>query len=88
MFTRRNLWLNPPGEWARVYEVPENPLRLALSNGSTHLIQTKGQQAGKISGLGILLVRKRAARMVRNPMTGEAIKIKATKKSRPAPPRI
>jgi DNA-binding protein HU-beta len=34
----------------------------------------------KIAGLGILLVRKRAARMGRNPMTGEAIKIKASKK--------
>jgi DNA-binding protein HU-beta len=34
----------------------------------------------KINGLGILLVRKRAARMGRNPATGEAIKIKASKK--------
>src|SRR5262249_41604408 len=34
----------------------------------------------KIAGLGILLVRKRAARMGRNPMTGEAIKIKASRK--------
>ena len=33
-----------------------------------------------ISGLGILQVRKRAARMGRNPATGEAIKIKASKK--------
>jgi DNA-binding protein HU-beta len=31
-------------------------------------------------GLGILQVRKRAARMGRNPATGEAIKIKASKK--------
>jgi DNA-binding protein HU-beta len=34
----------------------------------------------KVSGLGILLVRKRPARMGRNPATGEAIKIKASKK--------
>jgi DNA-binding protein HU-beta len=34
----------------------------------------------KIAGLGILLVRKRAARMGRNPMNGEAIKIKASRK--------
>ena len=34
----------------------------------------------RISGLGILQVRKRAARMGRNPGTGEAIKIKASKK--------
>ena len=34
----------------------------------------------KMAGLGILQVRKRAARMGRNPATGEAIKIKASKK--------
>ena len=32
------------------------------------------------TGLGVLQVRKRAARMGRNPATGEAIKIKASKK--------
>jgi DNA-binding protein HU-beta len=39
----------------------------------------KGERI-KISGLGILQVRKRAARMGRNPGTGEAIKIKASRK--------
>jgi DNA-binding protein HU-beta len=34
----------------------------------------------RISGLGILQVRKRAARMGRNPATGEPVKIKASKK--------
>ena len=34
----------------------------------------------RITGLGILQVRHRAARMGRNPATGEAIKIKASKK--------
>ncbi len=34
----------------------------------------------RIAGLGILQVRKRAARMGRNPATGEQIKIKASKK--------
>jgi DNA-binding protein HU-beta len=34
----------------------------------------------RLTGLGILQVRKRAARMGRNPATGEAIKIKASKK--------
>ena len=34
----------------------------------------------RMSGLGILQVRKRPARMGRNPATGEAIKIKAGKK--------
>ena len=39
----------------------------------------KGERV-KITGLGILQVRKRAARMGRHPATGEAIKIKASKK--------
>jgi len=34
----------------------------------------------RIGGLGILQVKKRAARMGRNPATGEAIRIKASKK--------
>jgi DNA-binding protein HU-beta len=34
----------------------------------------------RIGGFGILQVRKRAARMGRNPATGEQIKIKASKK--------
>ncbi len=34
----------------------------------------------RIVGLGILQVRKRAARMGRNPATGEQIQIKASKK--------
>ena len=39
----------------------------------------KGERV-KIAGLGILQVRKRAARMGRNPATGEAIQIKASQK--------
>jgi DNA-binding protein HU-beta len=39
----------------------------------------KGERI-RIAGLGILQVRKRAARMGRNPATGEGIKIKASKK--------
>ena len=34
----------------------------------------------RLTGLGILQVRKRAARMGRNPATGESIKIKASKR--------
>ena len=34
----------------------------------------------RLTGLGVMQVRKRAARMGRNPATGEAIKIKASKK--------
>jgi len=39
----------------------------------------KGERV-RIAGLGILQVRNRAARIGRNPATGEAIKIKASKK--------
>jgi len=39
----------------------------------------RGERA-KIAGLGILQVRSRAARMGRNPATGEAMHIKASKK--------
>ena len=34
----------------------------------------------RLTGLGVLQVRKRAARMGRNPQTGEPVKIKASKK--------
>lgn len=39
----------------------------------------KGERV-RIAGLGILQVRNRAARMGRNPATGETIKIKARKR--------
>jgi DNA-binding protein HU-beta len=34
----------------------------------------------RLAGLGVLVVRKRAARMGRNPATGEPVQIKASKK--------
>ena len=39
----------------------------------------KGEKL-RLTGLGVLQVRKRAARMGRNPQTGEPVKIKASKK--------
>jgi DNA-binding protein HU-beta len=48
-----------------------------VSATSQHL--KKGDKV-RLTGLGILQVRARAARMGRNPATGEAIKIKASKK--------
>jgi DNA-binding protein HU-beta len=54
----------------------------ALLNDLVGLI-TKHLKKGeriRIAGFGILQVRKRPARMGRNPATGEAIKIKASKK--------
>jgi DNA-binding protein HU-beta len=53
-----------------------------ILNGFVNLVVKhlkKGNRL-RLSGLGILQVRKRAARMGRNPATGEAIKIKASKK--------
>jgi DNA-binding protein HU-beta len=44
------------------------------------LIKKHLKKGERIAGLGILQVRKRAARMGRNPATGEAIQIKASKK--------
>jgi len=55
---------------------------LERSPNSTDLI-TKHLKAGdriRIVGLGTLQVRNRAARMGRNPATGEQIEIKASKK--------
>jgi DNA-binding protein HU-beta len=44
------------------------------------IVHLKNGERVKIVGLGILQVRNRAARMGRNPATGEAIQIKASKK--------
>jgi len=54
----------------------------AIMNGFVGLA-TKHLKKGnrlRLTGLGILQVRNRPARMGRNPATGEAIKIKASKK--------
>ena len=54
----------------------------ALLNDLVDLI-TKHLKKGdriRLVGLGVLVVRKRAARMGRNPATGEPIQIKASKK--------
>jgi DNA-binding protein HU-beta len=54
----------------------------AIINGVVDIVVKhlkKGDRI-RIGGLGILVVRKRAARMGRNPATGEPIKIKASKK--------
>ena len=54
----------------------------AILNSLVDLV-TKHLKKGdrvRFTGLGILQVRKRAARMGRNPATGAAIKIKAGKK--------
>ena len=55
----------------------ESILNDMVSRITKHL--KKGERI-RIAGFGILQVRQRAARMGRNPATGEAIKIKASKK--------
>jgi DNA-binding protein HU-beta len=68
----------------RLSETHELPKRQA-NEMLTQVVEmiTKSLKKGekiRLSGLGILQVRKRAARTGRNPQTGEPIKIKASKK--------
>jgi DNA-binding protein HU-beta len=68
-------------ELSETHEVPKRTAETMI-NDMVEII-TKNLKKGnriRIGGLGILQVRKRAARMGRNPATGEAIKIKASKK--------
>jgi DNA-binding protein HU-beta len=66
---------------AENHEVPKKQAESMLGDMVT--LVTKHLKRGdriRIGGLGILQVRKRAARMGRNPATGEPIQIKASKK--------
>jgi DNA-binding protein HU-beta len=63
------------------HEVPKRQAEAVL--GDLVTLTTKHLKKGdkiRLTGIGILQVRKRPARMGRNPATGEAIKIKASKK--------
>jgi DNA-binding protein HU-beta len=63
------------------HELPKKQVNAILEEMVTNI--TKHLKKGariRIGGLGILQVRKRPARMGRNPATGEPIKIKASKK--------
>ncbi len=66
---------------ASSHDVPKKQMEGVLNDFVT-LIGKNLKKGAKlrISGLGILQVRHRPARMGRNPATGEAIKIKASKK--------
>ncbi len=66
---------------AEEHEMPKKQADLVLSNVVSVVVRhlKKGDRV-RLGGLGILQVKKRAARMGRNPATGEAIKIKASKK--------
>ena len=68
-------------ELAESHDLPKKQAEAML--GDLVTLTTRHLKKGdkiRLTGLGILQVRKRAARMGRNPATGEAIKIKASKK--------
>jgi DNA-binding protein HU-beta len=66
---------------AEDHEMPKTQAEALL--GDLVNLVTKHLKKGdriRLVGLGVLQVRKRAARMGRNPATGEPIQIKASKK--------
>ena len=75
--TLRNL----AAELAESHEVTKKQTEAVLSDMVGLIVKhlKKGSRL-RLVGLGVLQVRHRAARMGRNPATGEAIKIKASKK--------
>ena len=68
-------------EIAEAHELPKTQAESVLTDTvgrlAKHLV--KGDKV-RIVGLGIFQVKRREARMGRNPQTGEAVKIKASKK--------
>ena len=68
-------------ELSEAHQMPRKQITSLLSD-LTSMIQKHLKKGAKvrIGGLGTLQVRKRPARMGRNPATGEPIRIKASKK--------
>ena len=66
---------------AETHEMPKKNAEALLNDLITMLTKhlKKGDRI-RLVGLGVLVVRKRAARMGRNPATGEPVQIKASKK--------
>jgi DNA-binding protein HU-beta len=66
---------------AEQHEMPKKNAEALLNDLVTMLTKhlKKGDRI-RLVGLGVLVVRKRAARMGRNPATGEPVQIKASKK--------
>jgi DNA-binding protein HU-beta len=66
---------------AESHEIPKKQSEAYLNDLVTLLTKhlKKGDRI-RLAGLGVLVVRKRAARMGRNPATGEPVQIKASKK--------
>ena len=68
-------------ELADNYELPKKQAEAMLGDLMTMTMRhLKRGDKIRLTGIGIFQVRKRPARMGRNPGTGEAIKIKASKK--------
>ena len=72
---------NIGAELTEKHELSKKHVNEILDDLVQHLVKNlkKGNRI-RMAGLGILQVRKRAARMGRNPATGETIKIPAKKK--------
>jgi DNA-binding protein HU-beta len=72
---------NIAAELAEKHELSKKQVNLIMEDLVDSLVKNlkKGNRV-RLAGLGILQVRKRAARMGRNPATGETIKIPAKKK--------
>ncbi len=66
---------------AESHELPKRQVEALFGDMIETIIKhlKKGAKV-RISGIGILQVKKRAARMGRNPATGESMKIKPSKK--------
>jgi DNA-binding protein HU-beta len=66
---------------AEKHKQPKKVMNQIMEDLVSHLVKNlkKGNRI-RMAGLGILQVRKRAARMGRNPATGETISIPAKKK--------
>jgi DNA-binding protein HU-beta len=66
---------------AESHEMPKKNAEALLNDLVVMLTKhlKKGDRI-RLAGLGVLVVRKRAARMGRNPATGEPVQIKASKK--------
>lgn len=66
---------------AENHEIPKKQAEAMLADlvGLLTKHLKKGDRI-RLVGLGVLVVRKRAARMGRNPATGEPVQIKASKK--------
>jgi DNA-binding protein HU-beta len=75
--TRQHLATSLAGEYQITKRMGHEILDDLVNQIKRHL--KRGEKI-RIAGLGILQVRKRPARMGRNPATGEPIKIKPSKK--------